>query len=106
MDVGRGERSTVGQPALGALLSLTQVVVASATAAVSVLVMAVFLSVDGERFVDAALDMVGPAERARCGRVIDASAQAIRGYVQGNLLISLAAGGGALLAMTALGVPF
>jgi len=105
----RSEASAISSrllEAAGALLSLTQVVVGSATAVVSVLVMAFFLAVDGERFVDAALRLVGPAERARVRRVLDGSAGAIRGYVQGNLLISLAAGVGALLAMTVLRVPF
>jgi predicted PurR-regulated permease PerM len=105
----RAEASAISSrllEAAGALFSLTRAVVGSATALVSILVMAFFLLVDGERFVDAALNLVGPAERARAGRVLDASAGAIRGYVHGNLLISLAAGTGALLAMTVLSLPY
>ena len=105
----RAEASTISArlvEAAGAVLSLTRVVAGSLTAVVSVVVMAFFLSVDGGRFVDRALDQVGPAARARARRVLDGSAAAIRGYVHGNLLISLAAGGGALLAMTVLRVPY
>src|SRR5262249_29737000 len=78
----RSEASTLSSrllEAAGTLLSVTQVVVGRATVVVSILVMAFYLSVDGERFVDGGLRLVGPADRARVRRVLDGSVAAIRG---------------------------
>jgi predicted PurR-regulated permease PerM len=81
-------------------------VVGSATALLSILLIAFFLLLDGHRFLDAALDLFHPAQRPRLRRLAGQSANAVHGYVNGNLLISLAAGIATFAAMTVLGLPY
>jgi predicted PurR-regulated permease PerM len=60
----------------------------------------------GRGWVDAALKLRPEAERRRLRRVLDHTASAVGGYVQGALTIALIAGIQAFVVMEILGVPF
>jgi predicted PurR-regulated permease PerM len=90
----------------GPLLAVTRGIVSGVTALVGILVLSYFLLLDGGRLVDIGLGLVAPARRPRLRRLLDRSADAIHGYVVGNLAISLMAGGAAFVALTVLRVPY
>jgi predicted PurR-regulated permease PerM len=75
-----------------------------ATVTISFLVF--FMLREGPRWVDAGLDLLPPASRPRWERVLAGMARTIRGYVTGNLLISLVAGIVCYLTPIATGVPY
>src|SRR5262249_39214260 len=76
------------------------------TALVSVLLITFFLLLDGQRFVDAGLNLIPPAHRPRLRRILSQSARAVYGYISGNLAISLIAGVTSFVAMELLHVPY
>ena len=89
-------------PALGVLRGILTAVVATVTIAFLVF----FLLREGRRWVDAGLDLLPPASRPRWERVLAGITRTIRGYVTGNLLISLVAGIVCYLTLLATGVPY
>ena len=89
-------------PALGVLRGILTAVVATVT--ISFLVF--FLLREGRRWVDAGLDLLPPASRPRWERVLAGVTRTIRGYVTGNLLISLVAGLVSYVTLLATGVPY
>lgn len=89
-------------PALGVLRGVITVVVATVT----ILFLVFFMLREGRRWVDGVLDLVPPASRPRWERVFAGVTRTIRGYVTGNLLISVIAGVVAYAALVAVGVPF
>ena len=73
---------------------------------ISVLLLTFFLLLDGRRFVETGLLLVEPSRRPRIQRLLDRSAQAVSGYITGNLAISLIAGVATYIALVLLGVPY
>jgi len=73
---------------------------------VNILILSIFILAGGRRWTDAALRLRPEAERERLRRVLDRTADAVSGYVQGALTIAVIAGVQAFIVMTILGVPF
>ena len=92
--------------AAGPLLTVTRGIFGSVTALVSILLLTFFLLLDNDRFIAVGLNLFNPAQRPRLRRLLSQSANAIHGYVNGNLAISLIAGVAAFIAMTVLGMPY
>lgn len=81
-------------------------IVGSLFAAVNILILSIFLLAGGRRWVDGFVGLRRPDERERLRRVLESTAGAISGYVQGALLIGAIAGLSTFLVLTILGVPF
>jgi predicted PurR-regulated permease PerM len=71
-----------------------------------VLLLTFFLLKDGERFVEAGLNLVPETTRLSLRRVLEESARAVSNYITGNLLISLVAGVTVYVVMLILGMPY
>jgi predicted PurR-regulated permease PerM len=80
--------------------------VSSVFALLNILILSIFILGSGRRWVDAGLALRPEAERERLRRVLDQTAAAVAGYVQGALAVGLIAGIQAFVVLTILGVPF
>jgi predicted PurR-regulated permease PerM len=78
----------------------------SVFALVNILILSIFIVGGGRRWVDGALRLRPQAERDRMRRVLDSTASAVGGYVQGALTVALIAGVQAFVVLELLGVPF
>ncbi|HEU4973462.1 MAG TPA: AI-2E family transporter [Baekduia sp.] len=78
----------------------------SVFALLNILILSIFIVARGRGWVDAALALRPEAERERWRRILDSTATAVGGYVQGALTIALIAGIQAFIVMSILGVPF
>lgn len=92
--------------AAGPLLALTQGIIGSVTALISILLLTFLLLLDNDRFIAAGLNLFNPAQRPRLRHLLGQAAGAIHGYVSGNLVISLIAGTAAFVVLTILGMPY
>ncbi len=90
----------------GPLLSVTQGIVTSITALISIAIVTFFLLLDGDRYATAILSLAARDRRPRPRRLLERSAAAVRGYITGNLLISLIAGVAAFIGLEILGIPY
>src|SRR3954453_1099172 len=75
-------------------------------ALVNILILSIFIVSRGRGWTDAALRLRPEAERERLRRILDITASAVGGYVQGALTIALIAGVQSFVVMEILGVPF
>jgi predicted PurR-regulated permease PerM len=75
-------------------------------ALVNILILSIFIVAGGRGWTDALLRLRPEAERERMRRILDSTASAVGGYVQGALTIALIAGIQAFVVMEILGVPF
>ncbi|HMN98824.1 MAG TPA: AI-2E family transporter [Miltoncostaeaceae bacterium] len=89
-------------PAIGILKGIVTGVVATVT----IFFITFFMLREGRRWVAWTLDLVPPASRPRWERVCAGVTRTIRGYVTGNLLISVIAGVVAYVTLIAVGVEF
>jgi predicted PurR-regulated permease PerM len=89
-------------PALGILRGIVTIVFATIT----IFFMVFFMLREGRRWVGAGLDLLPVASRPRWERMLAGMTRTIRGYVTGNLAISLIAGIVAYVTLLAVGVPF
>lgn len=80
--------------------------VAFLAAAVSILALTLLLLMEGPRAWAALVQSLGPENGARVDDMGRRMQHAVAGYVRGNLLISLLAGGGSFVAMSILRVPY
>jgi predicted PurR-regulated permease PerM len=78
----------------------------SVFALVNILILSIFIVARGRDWTDAALRLRPEAERERMRRILDHTAAAVGGYVQGALTIALIAGIQSFVVMEILGVPF
>jgi predicted PurR-regulated permease PerM len=78
----------------------------SVFALVNILILSIFIVAGGRAWTDAALKLRPEVERERLRRILDHTASAVGGYVQGALTIALIAGVQAFIVMEILGVPF
>jgi predicted PurR-regulated permease PerM len=81
-------------------------IVNSAFAAITILILSMFLVANGRRWVDAALDLGPPERAARIKPVLDRMASAVGAYIAGALLQAIIAGVLTWIVLTVLGVPF
>jgi predicted PurR-regulated permease PerM len=75
-------------------------------ALLNILILSIFIVSRGRQWTDAALSLRPEAERERLRRVLDHTAAAVGGYMQGALTIALIAGIQSFVVMEILGVPF
>lgn len=92
--------------AAGALRAITVGVFGAIVQLVTVLTMAFFLLLDGERIAGFLLRAAGPRREARWRRIGGDIYRSTAGYVAGNLLISVLAGLTTYVTLLILGVPF
>jgi predicted PurR-regulated permease PerM len=92
--------------AVSGLQSVTVGVFGVVVQLVTILVMAFFLLLDGQRILAFAFKELGPERGPRVQRVAGDVYRAVAGYVAGNLLISLIAGTLSYIVMRILGIPF
>jgi predicted PurR-regulated permease PerM len=78
----------------------------SVFALINILILSIFILAGGRGWVEAALRLRPQAERERMRRVLDDTASAVGGYVQGALTVALIAGIQAFVVLELLGVPF
>ena len=78
----------------------------SVFALVNILILSIFIVAGGRKWTDAALRLRPEAERERMRRILDHTASAVGGYVQGALTIAVIAGVQSFIVMEILGVPF
>lgn len=78
----------------------------SVFALVNILILSIFIVAGGRRWTEAAIRLRPEVERERLRRILDHTASAVGGYVQGALTIALIAGVQAFIVMEILGVPF
>jgi predicted PurR-regulated permease PerM len=95
----------LGQSA-GALSNVTVGVFSALFQLITVLTIAFFLLLDGERLYGAVLRVVRPHQAARLAAVSATIYRSVAGYVLGNLAISVIAGVVSLVTLLILGVPF
>jgi predicted PurR-regulated permease PerM len=75
-------------------------------ALVNILILSIFIVAGGRGWTDAALRLRPEFERERMRRILDDTAGAVGGYVQGALTIAVIAGVQSFIVMEILGVPF
>jgi predicted PurR-regulated permease PerM len=75
-------------------------------ALVNILILSIFIVSGGRGWTDAALRLRPEGERERMRRILDSTASAVGGYVQGALTIAVIAGVQSFIVMEILGVPF
>jgi predicted PurR-regulated permease PerM len=92
--------------AVSGLQSVTVGVFGVVVQLVTILVMAFFLLLDGQRILAFAFKELGPERGPRVQRVAGDVYRAVAGYVAGNLLISVIAGTLSYIVMRILGIPF
>jgi predicted PurR-regulated permease PerM len=73
---------------------------------ITILVIAFFLLLEKERFVNAGLQLFDESQRPRVRRILNRSAGAVSGYITGNLTISLICGVGVYVVLLLLGMPY
>jgi predicted PurR-regulated permease PerM len=95
----------LGQAA-GALRDVTVGVFSTIVQLITVLTIAFFLLLDGERIASFGFGLFRPQSEARAREIAEDIYRAVSGYVAGNLVISLVAGLVTYITLTALGVPF
>jgi predicted PurR-regulated permease PerM len=73
---------------------------------ITILVIAFFLLLESERFVNTGLQLFNEPQRPRVRRILNRSAGAVSGYITGNLTISLICGVGVYVVLLLLGMPY
>lgn len=91
-----------GAPALAALRSVFNTILALLT----ILVLSFLMILRGPRLVRGALVLIAERHRERVRLVAADAAKAVSGYMFGNVLISVAAGGSTYVLLRVLGVPY
>jgi predicted PurR-regulated permease PerM len=76
------------------------------TAFVTILVVAFFLLLDGERFLELGLRLLAEPQRPQVRRILERSGGAVSGYLSGNLAISLICGVAVYIVLILLGIPY
>jgi predicted PurR-regulated permease PerM len=92
--------------AAGLLADFGGWLVSSIFAVVNVLILSIFMLAGGRGWIDGFLGLRPEEERERLRRVLQKTAQAISGYVQGAIAIGFIAGITTFIVLSILGVPF
>lgn len=92
--------------AAGLLADFGGWLVSSIFAVVNVLILSIFMLAGGRGWIEGFLRLRPEGERERLRRVLEQTAQAISGYVQGALAVAFIAGIATFIVLTILGVPF
>lgn len=92
--------------AAGTLADLGSGLVSSIFAAITILILSIFMVSRGREWVEAFLSLQPPDREKRLRRALDHSAKAVGGYVAGMLLQATIAGVSTYVVLRVLGVPF
>jgi len=92
--------------AAGALRDVTVGVFSALVQLITVLTIAFFLLLDGERIAGFLFGLARPQTESRAREIAEDIYRAVSGYVAGNLVISLIAGTTTYVVLSVLGVPF
>jgi predicted PurR-regulated permease PerM len=92
----------LGSSSLALLRAVGNFLIASLT----IFVLTVLILLQGPALVRSAVDLVAPAHRERVRRVGADCGRAVSGYVLGNVIISVIAGGASYACLRIVGVPF
>jgi predicted PurR-regulated permease PerM len=76
------------------------------TALATIVVVTFLMLIEGPRMMQSGLGLLSPPRRAIAQKVMHDTARALAGYVAGNLLTGILAGGVCYLSLVSLGVPF
>jgi predicted PurR-regulated permease PerM len=87
-------------------LDIVRGVMTAVAATVSIFFLTLFMLLEGHKWVESGLDLLPERSRPRWERVAAGVARTIRGYVMGNLVISVVAGVVSWVTLTAAGVPY
>jgi predicted PurR-regulated permease PerM len=90
----------------GAALSLAAGVVNAVLATVTIAFMTLFMLLEGRKWIESFFSLLAPAPQRRWRAVGHDIYRTVGGYVTGNLLISLIAGGLTTIVLLILGVPY
>src|SRR6266513_784335 len=90
----------------GAALSLARGVVNAVLATVTIAFMTLFMLLEGRKWIESFFSMLAPAPQRRWRAVGHDIYRTVGGYVTGNLLISLIAGGLTTIVLLVVGVPY
>jgi predicted PurR-regulated permease PerM len=90
----------------GAAVSVAKGVITIVVATITILFMTFFMLLEGPRWVERFYGLLPEASRPRWQRVGNDIYRTVGGYVTGNLLISLIAGGLTTIVLLIMGVPF
>jgi predicted PurR-regulated permease PerM len=90
----------------GAALSLAAGVVNAVLATVTIAFMTLFMLLEGRKWIESFFSLLAPAPQRRWRAVGQDIYRTVGGYVTGNLLISLIAGGLTTIVLLILGVPY
>jgi predicted PurR-regulated permease PerM len=90
----------------GAVLSLAKGVVNAVLATVTIAFMTLFMLLEGRKWVESFFSLLAPAPQRRWRAVGHDIYRTVGGYVTGNLLISLIAGGLTTIVLLIVGVPY
>jgi len=90
----------------GAALSLAKGVVNAVLATVTIAFLTLFMLLEGRKWVESFLSLLAPAAQRRWRAVGHDIYRTVGGYVTGNLLISLIAGGLTTIVLLIVGVPY
>jgi predicted PurR-regulated permease PerM len=90
----------------GGAFNVAKSVAAAVAVGITVIVLALLMILYGPDMLAGALGMLSPPRRTRVEAVLRDCARALTGYVFGNFLISIIAGGATFVALLILGVPF
>jgi predicted PurR-regulated permease PerM len=102
-------RGRLGEAASTVLLSTGNIIASAAgfvAALVTVLTIAFFLILGGERYLEAAAGIFAEPHRPLVRRLLAQSAGAVTGYVSGNLTISAICGVSTFVVLVVLGMPY
>jgi predicted PurR-regulated permease PerM len=90
----------------GAVLSLTRSVITAVVGLITVIFLTLFMLLEGPTWWERGLAMLPARSRPRWRSVGHQVGRTVSGYVTGNLLISIIAGGASAVVLLILGVPF
>jgi predicted PurR-regulated permease PerM len=90
----------------GTVVSIGRSVVTSIVAFVTVVFLMLFMILEGPAWVQRGIGLMPVEQRPRWRSIGDQIAQTVSGYVTGNLLLSVIAGGSSTIVLLILGVPF
>lgn len=112
-DVVERTREALGESAGDRVLGITapalgivRGVVTAVAATLSIFFLTLFMLLEGRRWVEAGTGLLPDRSRPRWERILAGVARTIRGYVMGNLTISLVAGLVAYATLALVGVPY
>ena len=90
----------------GGFLSYTTGVLSAVSALISMLFIAFYLLLDGQRMIAALLQLFQPAQQPRVRRILAQSAGAVSGYIMGNVTISVICGAAVFVLLVILRMPY